>query len=131
MSKPILSSDATYLKLNEPGEFRRFYHGLIDLLKRKLQRMDFGGSGHYHYSCGEIHDRNNLNWDPFMHLWSYTDKKFLDFYAVKDLIEEHIGRKLECECEILRNEKAIRRSQLQQQFGVDFGEPGARGVDIV
>ena len=50
---------------------------------------------------------------------------------MKDLIEEHLGRQLECECEILRDEKAIRRSQLQKQFGVDFGEPGERGVDVV
>ena len=50
---------------------------------------------------------------------------------MKDLIEEQLGRELECECEIQRDEKAIRRIQLQKQFGVDFSEPGKLGVDIV
>lgn len=131
MSKPILSPDATYLELTKPGEFQRFYQGLIDLLKRKLQRMNIGDSGHYYYTCGEIHDRSNKNWDPFFHLWSYTDSNQLDFYVVKDLIEEHLGRKLECECEILGDKKAIRRRELQKQFGVDFGQPGERQVDMV
>jgi hypothetical protein len=30
----------------------------------------------------------------------------------------------------MRNEKAIRRRALQEQFGVDFGEPGRREVDV-
>ena len=130
MSKPILSFDATYLELSKPGEFQKLFLGLIDLLKRKLQRKKVGGSGHY-YTCGEIHDRCNKNWDPFVNLWSYAERKQLDFYVVKDLIEEHLGRELECECEILGNKKAIRRRELEEQFGVDFGEHGKRGVDIV
>ena len=131
MSKSILSPDATYLDLNKPSEFQKFFIGLIELLKKKLQRIDVGGSGHYYYTCGEIHDRCNHNWNPFGHMWAYTERKQFDFYVVKDLIEEHLGRQLECECEILRDEKAIRRSHLHKQFGVDFGEPGERGVDIV
>jgi hypothetical protein len=131
MSKPVLSPDATYLELSKPGEFQRFYQGLIELLQRKLQRINVGGSGHYYFSCGEIHNRCNKNWDPFIHLWSYSDEKRLDFYVVKDLIEEHLGRELKCECEILRDENAIRRKELDEQFGVDFGEPANRTVDIV
>ena len=50
---------------------------------------------------------------------------------VKDLIEEHLGREFECECEILGDKKAIRRRELQKQFGVDFGETGERQVEIV
>jgi len=131
MAKPILSPDATYLELNKPGDFQRFFLGLIELLKKKLKRINIGGSGHYYYTCGEIHDRDNKNWEPFMHLWSYTDRKRLDFYVVKDLIEEYLGRKLECECEILGDKKAIRRKMLGRQFGVDFDGPGERGFDIV
>ena len=131
MPKPILSPDATYLELNKPSEFQRFFLGLMELLKRKLQRVNVGDSGHYYYTCGEIHDRCNKNWDPFVNLWSYTDRKQLDFYVVKDLIEEHLGRELECECKILGDKKVIRRRELQKQFGVDFGEPGERGVEIV
>ena len=50
---------------------------------------------------------------------------------VKDLIEEHLGRELECECEILGDKNEIRRRMLGNQFGVDFGESGERGLDIV
>ena len=131
MPKPILSPDSTYLELNKPREFQRFFLGLMELLKRKLQRINVGDSGHYYYTCGEIHDRCNKNWDPFVNLWSYTDRKQLDFYVVKDLIEEHLGRELECECEILGDKKVIRRRELQKQFGVDFGQPGERQVEIV
>ena len=131
MTKSILSPDATYLELSSPGEFQRFYQGFIDLLKMKLRRINIGDSGHYYYTCGEIHDRGNKNWDPFRNLWSYTDSKQLEFYVVKDLIEEHLGRELECECEILVDKKAIRRRELQKQFGVDFGQPGEGGLDIL
>ena len=50
---------------------------------------------------------------------------------VKDLIEEHLGRQLECECEILGDKKAIRRRVLGKQFGVDFWESGDWEVEIV
>ena len=65
MSKPILSPDATYLEISSPGEFQRFYQGLIDLLKKKLNRINIGGSGLYYCTCGEMHDRCNGNWKPF------------------------------------------------------------------
>jgi hypothetical protein len=105
--------------------------GLIELLKKKLQRIDVGDSGHYYYNCGEIHDRCNHNWNPFCYMWVYIERKQLVFYVVKNLIEEHLGRQLEREFGILRDEKAIRRSQFQKQFGVDFGEQGKLRVDIV
>ncbi len=131
MSKPILSPDSTYLELSSPGESQRFYQGYIERLKTNLQRKKVGSSGLYYYTCGEIHDRDNKNWDPFSNLWSYTDRKQLDFYVVKDLIEERLGRELECECENLGDKMEIRRRELQKQFGVDFGSTGKRGVDIV
>ena len=66
----------------------------------------------------------------FQHLWNYTDKKGFDFYAVKDLIDEFFFRELECECEILCGDKEIRRRELEK-FGVYFGEPGRRDVDVI
>ena len=50
---------------------------------------------------------------------------------MKDLIEERLGRKILCECEILGDKKAIRRRILGKQFGVDFGRPGEQRVDII
>ena len=130
MSKPILSPDATYLELARPGEFQRFYMEYIEILKSNLKRISIGGTDQFYYTCGEIHDRCNKNWKPFFYLWLYTDERGLDFYVVKDLIEEHLGRELLCECEIMQDEKAIRRRALKEQFGVDFGEPGKRMVDV-
>lgn len=130
MSKPTLSPDATWLELSNPGEFQRFYQGFINILKMKLRRINIGDSGNYYYTCGEIHDQDNKNWTPFRFLWSYTGRKQLDFYVVKDLIEEHLDREIECECEIIGDKKAIRRRELQKQFGVDFGMPGERRLDI-
>jgi hypothetical protein len=123
MSKPILSPDATYLELGGPGQFQSFYVEFIELLKTKLKRVNIGDSGFIYYTCGEIHDRCNKNWKPFFYLWSYAGENGLDFYVVKDLIEEHLGRQLECECEILGDGKEIRGKMLGKQFGVDFGEP--------
>jgi hypothetical protein len=47
------------------------------------------------------------------------------------MIEERIGRNLRCECELLNDEKTIRRKELQALYGVDFGLPGERNLDIV
>jgi len=58
-------------------------------------------------------------------------KNRYDFYAVKDIIEERIGRKLLCECQLFNNEKAMRRKELERVFGVDFGSPGNRQFDII
>ena len=75
MSKSNLSTDATFLELNKSGNFQMLFLGLIELLKKKLQRIDVGDSGHYYYICGEIHDRCNHNWNPFGHMWAYTEQK--------------------------------------------------------
>ena len=54
-----------------------------------------------------------------------------DFFVVRDIIFERIGRKLICECEMLRDDKKHRRIELERIFGVDFGEPGGRGLELV
>jgi hypothetical protein len=63
-------------------------------------------------------------------LWDYTDKKGFDFYAAKDLIDEFFHRELKCECEILGGHKEVRRKDLEK-FGVYFGDPGRREVDVI
>ena len=49
----------------------------------------------------------------------------------RDIIFERLKRKLVCECEILKNDEKLRRLELERMFGVDFGEPGKRGVDLI
>jgi hypothetical protein len=47
------------------------------------------------------------------------------------MIIERIGRQVICECLILKDEKAIRRMELEKIFGVDFGVPGRRELDVI
>ena len=47
------------------------------------------------------------------------------------MIEDRLFRKLQCECEILTNHVDLRRKDLQRMYGIDFGEPGRRELDIV
>jgi hypothetical protein len=53
-----------------------------------------------------------------------------DAHAAQEIIEDKIGRQLECECQILNDENAIRRHQLRSCFGVDFGELGRKELGI-
>jgi hypothetical protein len=122
--------DATWLDLRKPHRFQEFFQGLIEYLKTKLQRVTVAGS-HDYYTCSQLHDKSNRHWKPFQHLWAYCEKTGHDFYEAKDMIEERIGRNLICECELLNNEKEIRRKELQGLFGLDFGETGRRDVDVV
>ena len=127
--KPLRTADGTYLHLNQTKNFQTFFSGLINYLQSKLQRVEVEEGKHY-YTCGQTHENYNKNWKPFQHLWTYTDKKSLDFYAVKNMIDEFFFRELECECEILCGDKEIRRRELEK-MGVYFGEPGRRDVDVI
>jgi hypothetical protein len=37
-----------------------------------------------------------------------------------DILFDHLGRKLDCECQILYDERELRKEALERQFGVDF-----------
>jgi hypothetical protein len=47
------------------------------------------------------------------------------------MLEKRIGHKITCECQLLGDDRERRRNELTRVFGVDFGEPGNRGVDVV
>jgi len=68
---------------------------------------------------------------PFRLLWDYCEQTGYDFYVVLNIISERLGRKLICECEMLRDDEKRRRMELERIFGVDFGEPGERGLELV
>ena len=99
--KPIRTSDATYLRLGQQEEFQKFFKGLIGYLQKNLKKVEIEGDGRTYYTCGRPHERYYQAWKSFPNLWTYTDKKGFDFYAVKDLIDEFFRRELVCECEIL------------------------------
>ena len=77
-------------------------------------------------SCDQNHDPRNWNWKPWQHLERLCLKRGLDDFAVKDILVEHLGRKLECECQVLYDERELRKEALRRQFGVDSdsGEVG-------
>jgi len=112
--------------LDHDGEFKKFFRGLAEYLKGKLQRVEVkGGRYTYHqYSCGQLHDRQNPNWSKLENLWKYCEEAGFDVYAAIDAIEERIGVKLECDCQIMNNEVENRRKALANAFGADLGEAG-------
>ena len=128
MAKPKMcrSYEFTGDILDHDGEYKKFFRGLTEYLKSKLQRVEVKGSRHnYHqYTCGHLHDRGNPDWKPWQHLWEYCLDLEFDPYAARDAIEERLGVKLECDCQIVNNDIENRRKALANAFGVDLGEPG-------
>jgi hypothetical protein len=112
--------------LDHDGEYKKFFRGLAEYLKSKLQRVEVkGGRYNYNqYTCGQLHDRRNPDWRKLENLWKYCEKTEFDPYAAIDAIEERLGVKLECDCQIVNNEAENRRRALANAFGADFGEPG-------
>jgi hypothetical protein len=56
-------------------------------------------------------------------------EKGLDDFAVRVILFEHLGRKLECECQILNNERELRKETLGRQFSIDFDSGDVGLVD--
>ena len=46
--------------------------------------------------------------------------------SVRDIINEHLGRNLECECQVLYDERELRKEALRRQFGIDFDSGESR-----
>jgi hypothetical protein len=131
--KKTLTNHQTWKALNCKDHFQRFFKDYLELLQNKLTKRDVIGHNYSHsyYTCGQPHDRRNRDWLPFQNLEWFCRKHSYDFDAVKDMIEERIGRKLLCECELLHDERTMRRKELELTFGLDFGGPMGREFDIV
>ena len=50
----------------------------------------------------------------------------LDDMEVRDFLQEHLQRQIICECQILIDEKELRKRDLMRQFGVDL-----EGIELV
>ena len=128
MAKPKTSRSYEFTGdiLDHDGEFRKFFSGLAEYLKGALQRVEVkGGRYNYHqYTCGQLHDRLNPDWRKLENLWKYCEEAGFDPYAAIDAIEERIGVKLECDCQIINNEIENRKKALANAFGADLGEAG-------
>ena len=130
--KQMRTPDKTWLDLRQTDIFQKFFKGLLELLQNSLQQIEVKGKLEYsYYTCGQIHDRSNPGFQPWKHLWAYCERTGYDFFEARDMIEERIGRKLTCECELLRDDKSRRRMELESLFGVDFGALGRKELDVV
>ena len=135
MKRPpkMLTPDHTRSNLGQEKYYGPFINGYIKLLQSNLKQIKHIRHNYSYttYTCGEPHDRQNPNWKPFKILWDYSERKGYDFFVARDIIFERIGRKLICECEMLRDDKKRRRMELESMFGVDFGGPGGRGLELI
>ena len=133
MTQDIMTPDLTYLALSVESNFQKFFKGYIELLQKKFKEIEVQGNNYSssYYTCGQPHDPRNPAWKPFQHLWGYCEQTGYDFFEVRTMLEERIGHKVVCECQLMGDDRDRRRMELTRVFGVDFGEPGNRGVDVV
>lgn len=124
----MLTSYMTWLKLHSESHFNTFFEGLKEYLRSKLLLIKIEGV-HPYYSCGaDYHHRSVLNWKPFKHFENYCQVRGYDDIAVKELIEEKLQRKINCECELVNDCESDRRDRLRRSFGIDLGGPGGEDV---
>jgi hypothetical protein len=118
--KPKMRTEyMSYLYFKNPSNLTKFLNDLRQILKKKFQKITVTGGNSY-YSCGQLHDRRNYNWKPWQHLERICEKWGLDDFGVRDALEEYLGRKIVCECQILQDEREIRRRDIMRAFGTDF-----------
>ncbi len=105
MHNTFTLTSKTYINLDQPDIFREFMHRYFELLRSNLQQykvMDQNGDlREIRYSCGQEHDPRNPNWKPFQYLEQCCRKCGYDDMEARDIIEEQIGKRLECECQLL------------------------------
>ena len=135
MKRPLKmrTPDHTRLNLNQEKYYRPFIDGYIKILQSNLKLIKHIGNNYSYttYTCGEPHDSRNPNWIPFRLLWDYCERTGYDFFVARDIIFERLGRKLVGECELLRDDTKRRRMELEKIFGVDFGGPRGRSLELV
>ena len=95
----------TYIDLDQPDIYQRFMKEYLEMLRSRLQQskvMDQNGDlRDIRYSCGQDHDPRNPAWKPFQYLEQCCRKWRYDDMVAQEIIEEQIGRRLVCECQLL------------------------------
>jgi hypothetical protein len=132
MPNIIYIPDNTWTDLDQEPIFQKFMKEYIDLLQNSLTNIKVKGESYStsHYACDQIHDQRNPAWRPFKLLSQICKKYNYDLLIARDIIEEKIYRRLECECQILGNQSQNRRMELNNNFRADFGAPGRRDFDV-
>jgi hypothetical protein len=119
------TAHGTYLYFADPFTLETFLRDYRRILIQNFQKIRIEGTAEY-WSCGQDHDPRNWNWKPWQHLERLCRERGLDDFAAREILVEHLGRKVECECQVLFDERELRKEVLRRQFGVDFesGEVG-------
>jgi hypothetical protein len=106
MTNIIYIPDSTWTDLDQEPIFQKFMKEYIDLLQNSLTKIKVKGDScnTSHYNCGQAHDRHNPFWQPFKVLWLICKKLNYDPLIAREIIEEKIHKRLECECQILGNQ---------------------------
>ena len=106
MPNTISIPDKTLTDLDQKPIFQKFMQVYLDLLQNNLTKIKVKGDSYItsHYTCGHVHDPQNPYWKPFKLLSQICKKYNYDPLIARDIIEEKIYRRLECECQILGNQ---------------------------
>ena len=106
MPNTICIPDKTWTDLDQVQIFQKFMKEYIDLLQNNLTKIEVKGNPYSssYYTCGQIHDRRNPSWQPFRLLSQICKKYDYDNLIARDIIEEKIHKRLECECQIFNNQ---------------------------
>lgn len=134
MAKRIREAHETWKYLSIEENFEQFMKEFLPHLRNNLTliKVHNDNDSYEYYSCGQPHDPRNSAWRPFQIMETFCRKNKCDFEVVKSMIETRLFKlKLKCECEILTNSNDLRRRGLQHVFGLDFGEPGKRELNII
>jgi hypothetical protein len=86
----------------------------INLLQNSLTKIKVKGDSYSasYYTCGHLHDQRDPSWQPFKLLAQICKNYDYDPLIAKEIIEEKIYRRLECECQVLGNQSQNRRMEL-------------------
>ena len=133
MAKQIRQAHETWKYLSQDENFQQFMKEFLTYLKNNLELITVHNDkeSYQYFSCGQPHDRRNPLWQPFQHVQEFCRMKRCDFRVVMSLLEDRIKKRPQCECEILTDKDDLRRKELQMTFGMDFGTPGNRELDII
>jgi len=114
MRNIIYIPDSTWTDLDQESIFQKFMKEYLDLLQNSLTKIKVKGDSYsiIQYKCGQAHDPQNPLWKPFKVLSSICKKYNYDPLIARDIIEEKIHKRLECECQILGNQSQNRRMEM-------------------
>ena len=118
MRNIIYIPDSTWTDLDQEPIFQKFMKEYIDLLQNSLTKIKVKGDSYStsDYKCCQAHDPQNPCWKPFRVLSLICKKYNYDPLIARDIIEEKIYRRLECECQIIDNQSQNRRKELINNF---------------